>query len=49
MVVIGQCNQTIGRNWIVEAANHTRSTQLNPSITELITIAIATTANPKKN
>ena len=28
--------------WIAEAANHTKSTQINPPITELITITIAT-------
>ena len=36
------CNRT------VEATNHTKSTQPNPSITELITITIATTTYPKK-
>ena len=29
-------------------ANHTKSTQLNPPITDLITITIATTIYPKK-
>ena len=34
--------------WTVEAANHTKSTQLNLPITELITITIATTSCPRK-
>ena len=36
------CNRTF------EAANHAKSTQLNPPITELITITIATTTYPGK-
>lgn len=36
IVVIEQCNRT------VKAANHTKSTQLDPPITELNTITIAT-------
>ena len=35
------CNRT------VEAANRTKSTQLKPTITELITITIPTTTYPK--
>ena len=50
-VVIRKCNQTVGCNWTpvirVEATNHTKSTQLNPSITELITITMATTTYPE--
>ena len=38
-----QCNWTVSCNRSDEAANHTKSTQLNPLFTELITITIATT------
>ena len=48
-VVIRQCNQTVGCNRTVEAANCTRSTCLNPPIRELITITLATTTYSKKN
>ena len=34
--------------WTVEEANHTKSTQPNPPITELIKITITTTTYPKK-
>ena len=40
--VIGQCNRT------AEAANHGKSTQQNPLITELIIITIETTTYPGK-
>ena len=43
LIILYSCKRT------VEAANHTRSTQLNPPITELITLTIATTTYPKKN
>ena len=36
-------------NGTIEAANHTKSIKLNPPITELITITIATITYPKKN
>ena len=48
-VVIGQCNQTVGCNRTVEATSHTKYTQLNPPITELITITTATTTYRKRN
>ena len=35
-------------NQTVKAANHTKSTQLNPPITELITITIGTITYPEK-
>ena len=35
-------------NWTVEAANHTKSTQLNPLITVLITMTIARITYPEK-
>ena len=42
-----RCNQTVGCNWTVQAANCIKFTQLNPPITESITITIATTSYPK--
>ena len=45
--VIRLCNGAVGC-WTVESANHTKSTQLNPPITELITIIIAATTYPEK-
>ena len=48
--MIRQYNWTVGCNWTVEAANHTKFSQLNPPMTELITITIiATTTYPKQN
>ena len=53
-VEIGQCNLTVGcnRTTVIGQSqmkkHHTRSTQLNPPITELITITIATTTYPEK-
>ena len=41
-------SRTVGCNRTVVAANHTRLTQLNPPIIEVITIIIATTSYPKK-
>ena len=53
-VEIGQCNLTVGCNrtpiigQLQLKKHHTRSTQLNPPITELITITIATTTYLEK-
>ena len=47
LITLYSCNRTVGCNRTVEAANHTKSTQLNPPITELIT-TIATTTYPEK-
>ena len=45
--VIGrQCNQTVGCNLTPEAANHTKSTQINPPISESIMITTAITTYP---
>ena len=46
--VIGALAALFFCNWTVEAANHTKSTQLNPPITELITITIETTTYLEK-
>ena len=52
IVVIGQYSRTVGCNRTPVigqiTTNHTKSTQLNPPITELITITIATTTYPEK-
>ena len=54
LITLYSCNQTVGYNRtvgcnrIVEAANHTKSTQLNPPVTELTTITIETTTYPEK-
>ena len=53
-VVIGQCNRTGGCNrtptigQLPLKKHHTKSAQLNPPITELITKAIVTTTYPEK-
>ena len=53
-VEIGQCNLTVGCNrtpiigQLQLKKYYTKSTQLNPSITELITITIATTTHLEK-
>ena len=48
LITLYSCNWTAGCNRTVEATNHTKPTQLNLSITELITITIATTTYPEK-
>ena len=52
IVVIGQYSRTVGCNRTPVigqiTTNHTKFTQLNPPITELITITIATTTYPEK-
>ena len=47
LIILWRCNQTVGCNWTVQAANCIKFTQLNPPITESITIIIATTSYPK--
>ena len=42
-IILNSCIRASGCNRTVEAANHIKSTQLNPPITKLITITIATT------
>ena len=46
--LIGRCLWTVGWNRTVKATNHTKSTQQNPPITELILITIAATTYPTK-
>ena len=58
LITLYSCNRTVQSdswlqsdtcNRIVEAANHTKSTQLNPFMTELTTITITITTYPEKN